>query len=410
MSPAAKSILHGQCDSDRLRADIVDAIQQGRLRPGDRLPSIRDLAREYNLAFGTAQRILAALERGGHVERRNRSGVYVRQAANADSHGDHATSRSTITGHVALLMNPEAHYFSELVASIVRELQPHGLRCVPWAPPAQCDVASVDQLRPMLDSWRDDPPCAVVDSTGIAGLEQEVNRILPASTRRIRAVRHDDNLTTGWHCVGADRRRALELALDHLLERGHERIGLALSARRIATAHYDHMRKAEHARLILMLGELLRQRGKKRALTLFTTRPDAASQHKDPQKSTDSFAAHNIERAAAWLSGPDRPTAVIGATDYHAAAIRVAANRAGLRVPEDLELVGAYNTPWSHAHNFSTVDHRPGEIGQHIARLVVTDASELGSSSRRICVEPKLVVRGCRSETALLPSLGGVAV
>ncbi|MFW6039203.1 MAG: substrate-binding domain-containing protein [bacterium] len=400
----ASSRVQGRRGSDRLRADIIRAIQEGQLHAGDRLPPIRELAQEYNLAFGTTRSVLSALEKDGRVERRNRSGTYVCEQA------EQATARSVSTKYVALLIYPNAHYFSEIVASIAQGLQAHGLHCVPSAPEPGYDPFSFDEVRPTLDRWRDDPPYAVMHALRIHGLEREIDRILPTSTRRVRVLGRDEDLRPGWHTVGTNRRRAFELAVDHLLERGHERIGFALAGRNIRPEHGYQVRKAEHARHMLMLGDLLGERGHKRALTCFTTRPSPDGENHGPGKSTDPFAPHNLERAARWLSRPDRPTAVIAASDYRAVAIRAAAAKAGLNVPEDLELVGMYNTPWSQAYNLSTINHKPREIGQHAAQLVVDDATGPGSASRQICIEPELIVRDGRSEAALLPGHGDVGV
>ncbi|MDN6328749.1 MAG: substrate-binding domain-containing protein, partial [Brachybacterium sp.] len=48
-----------------------------------------------------------------------------------------------------------------------------------------------------------------------------------------------------------------------------------------------------------------------------------------------------------WLSGPDRPEAVICFTGYQAVALQVAAERAGLRIPEDLEFLSIGDIPAS---------------------------------------------------------------
>ncbi|MDQ3605614.1 MAG: winged helix-turn-helix domain-containing protein [Gemmatimonadota bacterium] len=63
--------------TNRLRDRFVVALHQGRLRAGDRLPSIRDLAREYDQDHRAVARAYRALEAEGLVEVRTRSGVYV---------------------------------------------------------------------------------------------------------------------------------------------------------------------------------------------------------------------------------------------------------------------------------------------------------------------------------------------
>ncbi|MBX7099597.1 MAG: PLP-dependent aminotransferase family protein [Myxococcaceae bacterium] len=58
--------------------DLSGAIERGALRPGDRLPSVRQLATQQGCSVATAIQALATLENQGWIEVRSRSGHYVR--------------------------------------------------------------------------------------------------------------------------------------------------------------------------------------------------------------------------------------------------------------------------------------------------------------------------------------------
>jgi DNA-binding transcriptional regulator YhcF (GntR family) len=60
-----------------LRTRIAAALYLGTLRPGERLPSIREVARWTGLNHKTIRRVYQSLERAGLVEVRDRSGIYV---------------------------------------------------------------------------------------------------------------------------------------------------------------------------------------------------------------------------------------------------------------------------------------------------------------------------------------------
>ena len=60
-----------------LRARIAGALYLGTLGEGDRLPSIRELARRTGLNHKVVRRVYRSLEDGGSVEVRDRSGIYV---------------------------------------------------------------------------------------------------------------------------------------------------------------------------------------------------------------------------------------------------------------------------------------------------------------------------------------------
>ncbi|MEW5926103.1 MAG: GntR family transcriptional regulator [Gemmatimonadota bacterium] len=63
--------------TERLRDQIVTALHVGRVRGGDRLPGVRDVARDTGANPRTVAKAYRQLEREGLIELRARSGVYV---------------------------------------------------------------------------------------------------------------------------------------------------------------------------------------------------------------------------------------------------------------------------------------------------------------------------------------------
>lgn len=63
----------------RLRDHLLNALHVGRVRPGDRLPSIREVARETGADHRAVAAAYRVLQEEGLVEVRGRSGVYVAQ-------------------------------------------------------------------------------------------------------------------------------------------------------------------------------------------------------------------------------------------------------------------------------------------------------------------------------------------
>lgn len=63
--------------SDRLRTHLIGLIHVGQVRPGSRLPSIREVAQQHNVDHRVAARAYEILQEEGLVEIRGRSGVYV---------------------------------------------------------------------------------------------------------------------------------------------------------------------------------------------------------------------------------------------------------------------------------------------------------------------------------------------
>lgn len=62
---------------DQLRLAVIEAVRDGRLAAGARLPTVRDLAGELGLAVNTVARAYRELETAGVVETRGRQGSFV---------------------------------------------------------------------------------------------------------------------------------------------------------------------------------------------------------------------------------------------------------------------------------------------------------------------------------------------
>jgi len=70
---------------DQLRNQVIDAIRDGTLAPGVRLPTVRELAGQLGLAVNTVARAYRELETAGVVETRGRFGTFVARADPSDS-------------------------------------------------------------------------------------------------------------------------------------------------------------------------------------------------------------------------------------------------------------------------------------------------------------------------------------
>ncbi|MGB3482285.1 MAG: GntR family transcriptional regulator [Mycobacterium sp.] len=70
---------------DQLRTQLIAGVRDGKLPPGTRLPTVRDLAAQLGLAVNTVARAYRELETSGIVETRGRFGSFVARADPADA-------------------------------------------------------------------------------------------------------------------------------------------------------------------------------------------------------------------------------------------------------------------------------------------------------------------------------------
>lgn len=99
--------------------------------------------------------------------------------------------------------------------------------------------------------------------------------------------------------------------------------------------------------------------------------------------------------AERWLARPDRPTAIVASSDAQALGVLEAARRLGLRVPEDLSVVGyddTYVAAWAHPP-LTSVYQPLQDIGRVCLRTVLRLAAGKPLDSHHIELATRLVVR-----------------
>jgi len=109
----------------------------------------------------------------------------------------------------------------------------------------------------------------------------------------------------------------------------------------------------------------------------------------------DFYVDGGYEHGKALLSLPDRPTAIFAGSDMQALGVLRAARELGLRVPDDVSVVGFDNVPESALTNppLTTVDQPIHRMGAEALRLIV-DLVEGNTREPHVRLPTTLVVRG----------------
>lgn len=103
-----------------------------------------------------------------------------------------------------------------------------------------------------------------------------------------------------------------------------------------------------------------------------------------------------VERGNVLLDGPIRPTAVICSTDLLAMGVLKAASDRGLRVPQDLAVIGFNDTPWAKLAipSLTTLRQPQNRIARETLNLLVERIDKRDvSNPRRLIFEPELIIR-----------------
>lgn len=121
---------------------------------------------------------------------------------------------------------------------------------------------------------------------------------------------------------------------------------------------------------------------------------DALASRGLPFDPTWLVAATTVQDYAAFVGRSSRPEAAVCANDATAVKLLEVAAAAGVRVPQDLAVVGFDNIPLAEAFSLTTVSQPSREIGAQAAQLLIGRIAGDTSPPQRLLLPTRLVVRG----------------
>jgi DNA-binding LacI/PurR family transcriptional regulator len=323
-------------------------------------PTIRDVARHSGLSVATVSRVLNDMPIVS-AETRDR----VRRAVDELGFRRSATARSLSLGR-SQTIGVVAPFFTtpsvvERLRGISERLVEHGYDLMLF------DVETPGQRS---DALRDFAQHDRVDGLLVISL--------PLSDDEVDALQRDDLpvvLVDIGHAelphVVIDDVRGGELAADHLLSKGHHRIGFIGD---LPTNPFGFTSSAR------------RREGFRRKV---------AAAGIDPTDELERRGVHGREPARTLagelLARDDRPTAIFAASDVQAFGALEAANALGLRVPEDLAVIGFDDIEMAATIGLTTVRQPLRDSGARGAELLLT-AIEGGGQQPVEELEPLAVI------------------
>lgn len=257
---------------------------------------------------------------------------------------------------------------STFLGAVAEELAPTGLAITLFG--ASSDAATVS----VRDVAVDGALVCSADASGVAWLEQ----------RGAPLVFVDQDAQPGHSSVNVDDHGGALAASRHIVDLGHRRVGIMLGG------------SGGQAGIVadpssLPPGHILKERlrGWLEPLSAVGVTPMLAASQ-----------GNGYGVAREMLSRDDRPTAVLCFSDTRAHEVAAAADDLGLRVPEDLSIVGFDDSPMARSMRpgLTTVRQDVEEKGRSAAaalRLAIEAASHQGTAPMRQHLLPvELVVRG----------------
>ncbi len=297
------------------------------------------------------------------------------------------------------------------VAAATREriehvIQEHGYRRQEQSEPATPVVEAVFQV---LDSpWALEIIQGISQAARPRGLAVAVSemhgRLVPdeAWTRDVLARRPTGVVAVSANLTALQIRqlasRAIPLViLDPSGEPAHDTPSVGATNWNGGLVAARHLLELGHRRIAMINGpdEFL---GCRARLDGYRAALDAAGIVGDPDliRTAPLYTQDGQVAAAALLALPDPPTAIFAANDLQALGVYEAARRAGLRVPDDLSVVGFDDLPLGQwvGPALTTIRQPLLKMGMTAADLVLSLADGRRPEQHRIELSTSLVVRG----------------
>lgn len=326
------------------------------------MATIKDVAKRAGLSVATVSRVL-----NGSGPASEDAARRVREAASALRYVPHGGARSLITSktHTIGVLLPDIYgeFFSDVIRGLDQTAQAGGFHLL---------LSGSHNGKPEIEAamramrGRVDGMIAMSPHLDAETLFEN----LPASVPVVLlscAMRDDD-----YHVITIDNARGVREMIQYLASLGHQRIAIIKGP----DGNYD---AAE------------RLRGYRKALKDAGLSPDASLEV------PGDFTEATGHRAALELAGlAEAPTAIFASNDAMAIGALSALRERGLRVPDDITVVGFDDIPLARYMNppLSSVHVPIIEMGERAARrLIAALAGEANGASRHERLPTRLVIR-----------------
>lgn len=363
--------------------DLVEKIKSGQYKSGDRIPSEKKLADQYNVSRITSKRALEMMADRGLIDRAPGRGSFVKDHQDIDGNVSQLSSDSGQTLIGVILPDFSESYGTSLLAGIEKQ-----------ASDENCFIV-------MKRSYgRQDIEEEIIDSMleiGVSGIiimpvhGELYNRKILSLTLEGFPIVSVDRCLSGIPVpfVGTNNVNASKEATDYMLDLGHERIAIMSPPYENTSAIEDRIEGyiksyAEHGVGI----------DKSIWLTDLTSTV--------PSKNTKENKKKDIDKITAFLK--DNPDVTcIYALEYNIALLVMkAAKSMGKSIPEDLSIM-CFDSPHNYANEyvFSFIRQKEFEMGQTALKLVLNRMKKQGGVEK-IYLDADLVIGSSMSRNTRL--------
>lgn len=328
------------------------------------MSTISDVAKAAGVSVATVSRALRGLDKVNPETRaRVRRVAAELEYVASPTAASLASGRTGVVGVVAPFLT--RWFFATLVSGIEKSLRDHGHHVLLF----DLEDESFDRRMRLTQSmlWKR------VDGIIVLNIPMDAEEQTLIERLRLPVVTVGNRLGE-WPSVRIDDRAAMALATQHIIDLGHTEIA------------YVGVVPATSAHLQTPLD--------RRAAFQATLSQAGLSCPPEWVVDSDWTAPGAARDIVPLLTGTHRPTAVVAASDEMAIGVMCAARRIGLRVPEDLSVVGIDDHALSEVLDLTTVRQEVDLQGREAGEILIQLLQGRGAPPDETVLPIKLMTRG----------------
>lgn len=287
----------------QLASQLKAQIENGQLKPGDRLPSFSEMRSRFGATPSTVERVFATLERDNLIERVQGRGTFV---------ADWKTFSLPVSGQIGFTVSSQtvrqSPYWAHLLAGLQEVAAQKGLQ-----------IVMMGKAETLQDNWKNLQGILFCDSR--SELMAEIAASLAPQTPCVSLLFP----VAGIASVLSDDFGGAKAATEHLLELGHQNIACLTGGEDAASAN----RRAGYRAALRSIG--------------LVPSDEWVRNVTSPRRGNANFLEMGLETMRQWLQTDWRDlgcTAIVCQNDETAIGVLQALREAGLGVPNDVSLVG----------------------------------------------------------------------
>lgn len=290
----------------QLADQLREKIRSGELRVGDRLPSYNEMYRQFGAAPATMQRVCDVLEKEELIERCSGSGIYV------------AEQKRNLTGNIGLIFSRgyskmRGHYPSQIMRGLYGTTDSH-----------QWDFLLIGTDR----NWNP-KSFKNVDGLLLSGHRQHVNDAILAQKPTNMPCISLFNVAPKMTSIVVDDYGAAQLAMEYFYQKGHRRIACLIQGK--SGGQVVKKRLAGYHDFLHGVGISVNPHWQR-------LQPANKNTSGSPE-----FLEWGRQQMNQWLQEDWHElgcTAILAQNDAVAVGAMQALSEAGIRVPEDVSIIG----------------------------------------------------------------------